>query len=149
VGEKTRPRLPAAALVVTAALALAACGGGGGKKATPQPAKTPQSTSAATSTPAGGGGGATLSLSADKTQLKFNKSVLSAPSGKVTIAMKNPSALQHDVAITGHGVNTVGKVVGQGGTSTVTAKLKPGKYTFFCSVDGHRQAGMEGTLTVK
>jgi uncharacterized cupredoxin-like copper-binding protein len=37
-----------------------------------------------------------------------------------------------------------------GGTSTLDlSNLKAGKYTFFCSVDSHRQAGMEGTLTVK
>ena len=36
-----------------------------------------------------------------------------------------------------------------GGTSTVTATLKPGTYTFYCSVDGHEAAGMKGTLTVK
>jgi uncharacterized cupredoxin-like copper-binding protein len=31
----------------------------------------------------------------------------------------------------------------------VSAQLKPGNYTFYCSVPGHRQAGMQGTLTVK
>jgi uncharacterized cupredoxin-like copper-binding protein len=40
-------------------------------------------------------------------------------------------------------------VVKAGGTSTVRAKLKPGRYRFYCSVDGHRQAGMEGKLTVR
>jgi plastocyanin len=122
--------------LAAAAVALAGCGGGGSKKTTTQPS-TPKS------------GGATLALAADKTQLKFDKSTLSAPAGKVTIDMRNPSALQHDVAVQGNGVNATGKVVGQGGTSTVAATLKPGKYTFFCSVDGHRQAGMQGTLTVK
>ena len=53
------------------------------------------------------------------------------------------------MAIEGNGVNVKGKVVGQGGTSTVTTTLKPGTYTFYCSVDGHRQAGMEGTLAVR
>lgn len=133
------PRRIGAVLAVTA-LAIAGCGGGGGKKTT-QPAP---STSGGTA-----GGSGTLSLQADTSQLKFDKSALSASAGKVTIVMKNPAALQHDVAIEGNGVNAKGKIVGQGGTSTVTATLKPGTYTFYCSVDAHRQAGMEGTLTVK
>lgn len=63
--------------------------------------------------------------------------------------MKNPSQLSHSIAIEGNGVNSAGQVVGPGGTSTVSASLKPGTYKFFCTVPGHRQAGMEGTLTVK
>jgi uncharacterized cupredoxin-like copper-binding protein len=126
----TRPIVPA--LIVTA-LAVGGCGGA--KKA------------ASSST--GAGGGARLSLQADPSQLKFDTTALSAKAGKVTIVMKNPSQLQHDVAIEGNGVNARGKVVGHGGTSTASASLKAGTYTFFCSVDGHRQAGMEGTLTVK
>jgi plastocyanin len=124
-----------AALSVTA-LAVTGCGGGGGTKATPTSSPKPSA-------------GAVLSLQADKSQLKFDKSALSAKPGKVTIVMKNPSSLPHDVAIEGNGVDVKGKVVNQGGTSTATASLKAGTYSFYCSVDNHRQAGMEGTLTVK
>ena len=128
----------AAAVLTAAALALAGCGGGGGGKS-----------STSSSTPASASGAATnLTLRADKTQLKFDKTALSAKAGKVTITMTNPSSLAHDIAIEGNGVSALGKVVSQGGTSTVSAPLTAGTYTFYCSVDGHRQAGMQGTLTV-
>jgi len=69
---------------------------------------------------------------------------------RVTLVMTNPSALPHNIAIKGKGVKTtLGKIVGKGGTSRITVKLKRGRYTFFCSVDGHERAGMKGTLTVK
>jgi uncharacterized cupredoxin-like copper-binding protein len=42
-----------------------------------------------------------------------------------------------------------GNTVSKGGVSTVSANLKPGKYEFYCPVDGHKQAGMKGTLTIK
>jgi plastocyanin len=72
-----------------------------------------------------------------------------AKAGKVTIESKNPQPVDHDIAIEGNGVNDKGEVVSNGGTSKFTTTLKPGTYTFFCSVDGHRQAGMVGKLTVK
>jgi plastocyanin len=131
----------AAALTATA-LAIAGCGGGG-EKATPT--NSPKATPTGSPTESAG----TLSLQADQSQLKFDKTALSARPGKVTIVMKNPSTLPHDVAIEGNGVDVKGKTVTQGGTSTATATLKAGTYTFYCSVDSHRQAGMEGTLTVK
>ncbi len=59
------------------------------------------------------------------------------------------SSTPHDIAHQGGGVNTIGKIVSNGGVSTISADLKPGKYTFYCSVPGHRAAGMVGTLTVK
>jgi plastocyanin len=139
-----RAARPLAAVLTVSAIATTACGGGGEEKATPtRTPATPPSSPAKTSS------GGALSLAADKSQLKFDKSALSAPAGKVTIVMKNPSSLPHDVAIEGNGVDAKGKVVNQGGTSTVAATLKAGTYTFYCSVDAHRQAGMEGTLTVK
>jgi plastocyanin len=94
--------------------------------------------------------GGVLQIDADPTgQLKFLASSASATPGNVTIRMKNASSTPHDIAITGGGVNQIGKVVTGGGVSSVQANLKPGKYTFYCSVPGHRQAGMVGTLTVK
>jgi len=100
--------------------------------------------------PAPAARGGALHLAADPSgQLKFDKSTLEARAGTVTIAMRNASQVPHDVSIEGGGVDRRGKVVKGGGTSTVRAKLKPGSYTFYCSVDGHRQAGMEGKLTVR
>jgi uncharacterized cupredoxin-like copper-binding protein len=55
----------------------------------------------------------------------------------------------HDIGVKGNGVGQVGPIVSGGGTSTVTTTLKPGTYTFYCSVDGHESAGMTGTLTIK
>jgi plastocyanin len=89
----------------------------------------------------------TLSLDTDPTLLAFVPTSLTAPAGKVTINMKNDSAIPHSVAIDAPG-NVPGKVVNQGQMSTTTATLKAGSYTYYCTVPGHRQAGMVGTLTV-
>jgi plastocyanin len=82
-------------------------------------------------------------------QLKFTAPSATATAGKVTLRMENKSSVMHDIAITGGGVSVIGPIVTNGGVSTVTAPLKPGTYTFYCSVDDHRQAGMQGKLTVK
>jgi plastocyanin len=72
-----------------------------------------------------------------------------APAGKLEIDSVNDQSTDHNIAIEGNGVNELGDIVNGGGTSTVNVDLKPGEYTFFCSVDSHRQGGMEGKLTVK
>jgi plastocyanin len=79
------------------------------------------------------------------------KSSLTAKAGKVTVKFTNASSLPHNFTISSSGGATVGATptFSGGGTKTVTVTLKPGTYTFYCSVDGHRAAGMQGTLTVK
>jgi mono/diheme cytochrome c family protein len=73
-----------------------------------------------------------------------------APPGRLQLVMPNPSSLPHNVALRGPGIQpAVGPVVDRGGTSQVSANVRPGEYTFFCSVPGHEQGGMVGTLTVK
>jgi plastocyanin len=98
-----------------------------------------------------GGTTKTLLISADPTgQLRFDKNTLAAPAGNVRITMNNPSPVPHNVSLEGPGgINKQGPTVSKGGASQVEAPLKPGSYTYYCSVDGHRQAGMQGTLTVK
>ena len=66
----------------------------------------------------------------------------------MTITMANMSPVEHNVTVA-EGTKVLGATpTFNGGTRTLTLKLKPGKYTFYCSVPGHRQAGMEGTLNV-
>jgi plastocyanin len=98
-----------------------------------------------------GGTVTTLVISADPTgQLRFDKSTLAAPAGNVRITMQNPSPVQHNVSLQGPGgLDKHGPTVSKGGASQVEAALKPGTYTYYCSVPGHRQAGMQGTLAVK
>jgi plastocyanin len=72
-----------------------------------------------------------------------------AKPGQVTVRSPNESSIDHDIALVDNGVNEKGEVVKDGGVSEFQVSLKPGEYTFYCSVDGHRQAGMEGKLTVK
>jgi plastocyanin len=99
----------------------------------------------------GEGGGSTVKVEADPNgELAFTTTKASAKAGEVTIDFNNPQSLTHDVAIEDSSGKEVGKteLTGQGETSA-TVNLKPGTYTYYCTVPGHREAGMEGTLTVK
>jgi len=94
--------------------------------------------------------GGTLEIDADPTgALAFTAINALAKPGAVELDMANKANVQHDISIKGNGVNKQGPQVGKGGTSKVSASLKPGKYTFYCSVPGHEAGGMKGTLTVK
>jgi plastocyanin len=153
-----------ALLLSAAALALgvAACGGsssassssggGGATGATSSAAGgTGTSASATSSSAAAAGGSSNLSIAANPSgQLSYDKKTLSAKAGKVTITMTNSSSVGHNITIQ---QGTSGSVVGStptfnGGSKSVSLNLKPGTYTFFCSVPGHRAGGMVGTLTV-
>jgi plastocyanin len=91
-----------------------------------------------------------LGLSADPTgATRFDKTTLSAVAGEVTITMTNPSPVGHNVALKGGGVDEKGDVVQGDAKSTVEATVQAGQYEFYCSVPGHEQSGMKGTLTVK
>lgn len=97
------------------------------------------------------GGGSTVSFEADPNgELAYTTTEASANAGKVTVDFNNPQSLTHDVAIEDSSGKEVGKteLIGEGETST-SVDLKPGTYTYYCTVPGHREAGMEGTLTVK
>src|SRR3954464_10237108 len=156
----TRRALPLLLVLAASVLALAACGGGSSSSST-----TPATTAGGGSTggggsPGGGGGGgsageggggaSTVKIAADPNgALKFDQTELTASAGTVTIDFTNMSSLPHDVRIEGNGVSDEGTDQITSSSTTATVDLQPGTYTFFCSVDGHRAAGMEGKLVVK
>jgi plastocyanin len=83
-------------------------------------------------------------------QLQYTFKDAQAKAGPVTLSSPNKSSVPHDISIEGGGLDQHGPVVQNGGTSTLKVTLKPGTtYTFYCSVDAHRQAGMVGKITVK
>ncbi|HWI23269.1 MAG TPA: plastocyanin/azurin family copper-binding protein [Baekduia sp.] len=88
-----------------------------------------------------------LSIAADPTgQLAFVTKLATAPVGSLTVRSPNKSSVLHDIVIDGKGN---GQEVKDGGVSEFKANFTAGKYDYYCSIPGHRQAGMEGTLTVK
>jgi plastocyanin len=114
----------------------------------PAPAPAPKKPKPAAPSAAG----SSVNVAADPSgQLKYEQTKLTAAkAGKVTIDFTNQSPVQHDVTV----ADASGKVLGAtqiitGGSTSASVNLKPGSYTFYCSVDSHEQAGMKGTLTVK
>ena len=122
------PTRPLACLALTGALSfgLAACGGG--DEGEPATADVEPDASV---------------LGTDA--LKFQPEALTAPAGEVAIELTTGPAVRHDVVIDGELVVEVP----EGATGVGTIQLDAGEYTFYCSVPGHRTAGMEGTLTVE
>ena len=132
----TRRAIPLLFVLAASVLGLSACGGGSSSSST---------TPATTGGGGGGGGSSTVKISADPSgALKYEQTDVSATAGSITIDFTNMSSLPHDVTIEGDG----GTDEITDSTTSTTVDLDPGTYTFFCSVDGHRAAGMEGTLTV-
>ena len=133
------------AMVCAFAIPVAGCGGDddSGGSSSSGGSTTKESTSSS------GGGGQTLTLTADPSgALKFDKTSLTAKAGKLSVVMDNPSSLPHAIEVEGKGQELKGDTVTKGGVSKVSGTLKPGTYDFYCPVDGHKAAGMKGTLTV-
>lgn len=153
---QARTRRPSGRLLALPAViglvALAGCGSSSSTTTTKEaaPATTPATASSTTSgAPASGSGNVSLSANSSG-QLEYSTKSLSAKAGKVTISFTNMAPLSHNVSIESSSGQTLGATpTFSGGTKTLSLELKPGTYKFFCSVPGHRQAGMEGTLTVK
>lgn len=137
-----------------ASVALVACGSSSSDSSSTTSTSGGESTSGATSgggKEESGGGGSTVKFEADPGgELAYTTTKATAKAGQVTIDFNNPQALTHDVAIEDSSGKEVGatELIASGEDST-TVDLKPGTYHFFCTVPGHREAGMEGVLTVK
>jgi len=145
--------------LILAALALAACGGSddttsvtveetGGAAAESEAGAEEGGAEAEGGT---AGTAAAIAFEANpEGQLAFEEKEVTAKAGEDTIDLTNQSSVPHDVSIEDSAGKTIAQTeITSEGSATTTADLKPGTYTFYCSVPGHREAGMEGTLTVK
>src|SRR5581483_3233421 len=137
-------------------VALAGCCGGAkgssSSSAGSQPAAPAASAPSSTASTPAAGGGQKLQIAADPSgRFRFTKSSLTAKSGKVSIDFANKSAVGHNITVqrASGGPDLGATPTFSGGSKVLTLDLSPGRYTFFCSVPGHRQAGMQGTLVVK
>ena len=142
------------------ALGIAACGGSSSSSSSPAAAAPATSstsaaaaatTSTSTSASAPSSGGASqMAIAANPGgALMFDKSSLTAKAGKVTITFTNKAPEAHNFTIQGpSGATVAATPTFNGGSKTLTATLKPGTYTFLCTVPGHAMAGMKGTLKV-
>lgn len=130
-----------AVLFIVTSLALLACGGAGGSS----------STTGGSQTPTTGGGGSTIHFEANPdNHLMFTTMKATGKAGDDTIVFKNLSSTPHNLAIEDSSGKKLAetKTLDEGETS-VKVELEPGTYTFFCSIPGHREGGMEGTLTIE
>jgi plastocyanin len=112
-------------VLILGPLALAACGGGGS------------------------GAAQLLRLATDpEGALEFDKETLRAEEGRITIELTNEAPIPHDISVEGNGVEQSSPTAITS-TTSIALDLESGTYTFYCSVANHREAGMEGTLTVE
>lgn len=139
------------ALVLTS-IALVACGSSDSSSTGGSETTQAETTTEGGNEAKGGSAGSasTLDIEAASSGLAYTSKSATAKAGKVTVDFNNPQPLTHDVAIEDSSGKTIGKteLIAESASSAVVG-LKPGTYTFYCTVPGHREAGMEGTLTVK
>jgi plastocyanin len=134
------------AVLALASFSLAACGGDDDDDGGEEAATTEETTDAG----GGGGGGGTVQLSADPDgEIAYETDTLEAPAGDVTIELDNPADLPHDVCVEQEGEDLGCSEQVTASSTELTVMLEPGEYAFYCSVPGHREQGMEGTLTAQ
>jgi plastocyanin len=129
--------------VLALGVGIAACGGDDDDDAADE---APPAEDTATHEDTGGGGGGHITLTADPGgALAFDTTELTAPAGDITIELVNDSGVPHNVEIEGDGTS---ETISEGSTELM-ASLEAGEYVYFCNIPGHREGGMEGTLTVE
>ncbi len=143
-----RRRAMAATLVAVGLVVGTGCGSDDGGDDVATAAPTTQSTTPAVTSTEESQEATVVEIPAAEAGLAFAEERVTAPAGTITLRMPNPAALEHNIAID-EPVQEIGEIVGQGGVSEITFEAPPGEYQYYCSVPGHREAGMVGTLVVE
>jgi len=148
----SRRRLPVvrkltALIAVIAALGLAACGDDDESEDTTAAGTATEETATTEDTTASGGGGEAVDVV--ETDFEIDPAEPTVAAGTVTFAISNEGDAPHNVEIEGNGIEEVSETFEPGAGGDFTVELEPGKYDFYCAVDGHKQLGMDGELTVE
>ena len=152
--RRTRAAVALAVVAAVAAVGVAGCGSDDGDSgAAPTTTEAPATTAppATTATTPAAPTTASVKVNADPSgQLAFVQKSLTAPAGADVFVLTNDSSVPHNLEIEGNGVEAGPSATVSGGEKAeLKVTLKPGTYQFFCAIPGHREAGMEGTLTVQ
>jgi plastocyanin len=148
-------KVAALLVLALAALTLVACGSSDDSSdstAATTAETTAESTGGGSEGSGGSGGASVVDVEAAAgTDLAYTTDALTTKAGTVTLDFTNPQSLSHDVALEDAGGKELGgtELIADGSTVATIDNVKAGEYTFFCTVPGHREAGMEGTLTVE
>ncbi|HEX3669014.1 MAG TPA: plastocyanin/azurin family copper-binding protein [Acidimicrobiia bacterium] len=121
-----------------------------GRESSKAEAKGPETTTEATATTAttttSTSAAASVPVSETEFKITFPKSTIAA--GSYSFEVKNDGKIQHDLVVEGNGVDEKTPTIDPGKSATLKVDLKPGTYDVYCSIPGHKQAGMDLKLTV-
>ena len=140
------------AVMLTIPLTLAACGGDdddettAASETTTTEETTTEDTTSAEAT-GGGGGGGTVDIS--EVEFAIDPKDVTTKAGEVTFAIANDGSIPHNLEVEGNGIEEVSKTIEGGQKTDLTVNLEPGEYEMYCAIPGHREQGMEGTVTVQ
>ena len=114
-----------------------------------EPTTTEQTRTQATSTPSTTTtASAPKAVTATETEFKIALPSSTIAAGSYSFDVKNDGKIEHDFVIKGNGVDEKTPTIGAGESATLDVDLKPGTYDVYCSIPGHKQAGMDVKLTV-
>jgi uncharacterized cupredoxin-like copper-binding protein len=135
-----------ALLAIAIPLVLAACGGDDDESNTAASGGE-TSTEASTTTSVASGAGETVKVG--ETEFKLDPSDPTTKAGQVTFDVSNDGSTTHNLEVEGNGVEEETEDLQPGQSGKLSVDLKPGSYEIYCSIDDHKDLGMEGTLTVQ
>jgi uncharacterized cupredoxin-like copper-binding protein len=122
-----------------------------GRESSEAEAKGPETTTEATTTTGTTtttGAATSVPVSEVEFKIKITLPKTTVAAGSYAFQVKNDGKIEHDLVVQGNGVDEKTPTIAPGKSATLKVDLKPGTYDVYCSIPGHKQAGMDLKLTV-